>query len=798
MTSSRFVPILVAVLIQAVLILGLPRTPQAGETPSGSGALDVVDRDGKVIGRCPLKRTEVSAELSGFVARVAVTQVFENPFGKPVEAIYTFPLSERAAVNAMWIRTGDREIRGEIKRREEARRMYEEARTRGQLTGLLDQERPNIFTQSLANLMPGAKVEIRIEYVEPLRYEDGTFEFVFPTVVGPRFIPGQPRALAGAGWSPDTTRVPDASRITPPVTPEGTRAGHDISIAVDIQAGVPILDVESRLHEVDVERPSKDRAQVRLRQNAEIPNRDFVLRYAVAGDEVRSGYLAHRKAGGDGYVTFVLLPPKRVTPETAAPREMIFVIDRSGSQSGLPLIKAKETMLWILDRMNPNDTFQVVDFSSTANVLFDRPARASLEMKRRARAYINALEADGGTMMAEAVKRVASIPAEEHRLRVVTFMTDGYVGNDFEVLNLVRRLRGSSRWFPFGTGNSVNRFLLDTMARLGGGEVEYVLLNDPGDRVARSFYERIASPVLTDVSLEFRDLDVVEVYPNQVADVWAQRPLIVHARYRKPGTGRVILRGYRQGKPYEQVLDVALPSQEESHAAIASMWARARVDDLMARDLSALQAGNVPDALREEIIKVALEHRIMTQFTSFVAVEDRVVNEGGALRTVAVPVEMPQGVTYEGVFGQAAESAALPMAPRAAMTRSDAKALRERGDRGALATEALDASESRVEAKTTQEKDRAPLSAKARTRLAPKLQALVEGTLPASRSIDVVDGRVEVKVLLRNGSKASLQRLEKAGLRIRVVTDGYVLGSIEVARLATLAELDGIERIVPA
>ncbi len=793
MTSGRLIPLLLT-----VLILGLPQTSEAAETTRGSGALDVVDRDGTVIGSCPLKRTAVSAELSGFVARVAVTQVFENPFEKPVEAIYTFPLSERAAVDAMWIRTGDREIRGEIKRREEARRMYEEARTRGQLTGLLDQERPNIFTQSLANLMPGAKVEIRIEYVEPLRYEDGTFEFAFPTVVGPRFVPGQPTGRAGAGWSPDTTRVPDASRITPPVTPEGTRAGHDISIAVDIQAGVPILDVESRLHEVDVERPATDRARVRLRQKAEIPNRDFVLRYAVAGERIQSGYLAHRTAGGDGYVTFVLLPPKRVTAETAAPKEMIFVIDRSGSQSGLPLTKAKETMLWILDRMNPNDTFQIVDFSNTANVLFDRPQRASLDMKRRARAYVNALEADGGTMMAEAVQRVASIPAEEHRLRVVTFMTDGYVGNDFEVLDLVRRLRGSSRWFPFGTGNSVNRFLLDTMARLGGGEVEYILLTDPGDKVARSFYDRIASPVLTDVSLEFSDLDVVEVYPNQVADLWAQRPLIVHARYRKPGAGRVILHGYRQGKPYRQILDVVLPAQETSHAAIASMWARARVDDLMARDLRGLQAGTLPASLREEIVTVALEHRIMTQFTSFVAVEDRVVNDGGTLRTVAVPVEMPQGVTYEGVFGRAAAGATVPMAPRGVMPRSDAKALRELRDRSAVAEEAFDASEPHTRGTIAPEKTHAPLSAKARTRLAPEFQALVEGTLPAGRSIDVVNGRVEVKVLLRDRSRASLRRLEEAGLRVRLITDGYVLGSVEVARLATLAELDGVERIIPS
>src|SRR5207247_1235023 len=230
-------------------------------------------------------------------------------------------------------------------------------------------------------------------------------------------------------------------------------------------AGVPTLEVASPLHEVEVERPEANRARVRLRQKAEIPNRDFVLRYAVAGDDVQSGYLAHRDAGGDGYATFVLLPPKRVTPETAAPKEMIFVIDRSGSQAGLPLEKAKETMRWILDHMNPNDTFQIVDFGSTANVLFPAPQPASPEMKR--------------------------------------------------------------------------------LARAGGGEVDYVLLNDAAEAVAKRFYERIAAPALTDVRLEFRGLDVVDVFPTAPSDVWDRRPLIVHARYRRPGEGHVVLRGYR-------------------------------------------------------------------------------------------------------------------------------------------------------------------------------------------------------------------------------------------------------------
>ena len=771
-----------AVLTALLLLVGGDPAPAQEKPVIDSGTLDAIGPGGKPLGTCPLQHTDVAVEISGFVARVTVTQVFASRFTEPVEAIYTFPLSDRAAVDAMSMRTGERTIRGEIKRREEARRIYEAARNAGQVAALLDQERPNVFTQTLANLMPGATVEIRVEYVEPLVFRDGTFEFSFPTVVGPRFIPGEPTGHTGTGWAPDTTLVPDASRITPPVTPEGTRAGHDIAIAVDIDAGVPILDVASPLHEIDVERPDASRARVRLRQTAEIPNRDFVLRYAVAGDEVRSGYLVHRDADGDGYVTFVLLPPKRVTPETAAPKEMIFVIDRSGSQAGLPLEKAKETMRWILDHLNPNDTFQIVDFGNTANVLFPSPQPASPEMKRAARAHIDALEANGGTMMAEAVRTVCALPADQNRLRVVTFMTDGYIGNDFEVIDLVRSLRGTSRWFSFGAGNGVNRFLLEGLARAGGGEVDYILLNDAGAAVARRFYERIAAPALTDVRLEFRGLDVTDVFPAAPSDVWDRRPLIVHARYRQPGAGQVVLRGYRQGRPHRQVIDVTLPEHAARNEAIASMWARTKVEDLMWQDLAGLQSGNFPAVLREQIVETALAHRLMTQFTSFVAVEDRVVNEGGQQHTVTVPVEMPQGVRYDGIFGGAAAGDA--MRERAMKAPASAYALSANAARGgsALGLATLAQSDAKEE----------PAPHAAPARLAPELQALVEG---APSPVRVVDGRVQVKVLLRSTHARTLHRLEAAGLRLHQVAARWVVGSIEVTKLAALAELDGVERV---
>jgi Ca-activated chloride channel family protein len=785
-------------LSSVVLLLALLLAVPAAARAEGSGALDAIAPDGKILGGCPLEHTDVQATISGFVARVVVTQTFRSTFVDPVEALYTFPLSDHAAVDAMTMRVGERVIEGQIQRRADARRTYEQAKAAGKTASLLDQERPNVFTQRVANLMPGATVEIRIAYVEPLAFEAGTFSLVVPTVVGPRF-------------SPPGTR--DADAVTPPITAQGTRVGHDLSITVDVDAAVPIRDVASPLHAIDVTRPTSERAHVALRDQHEIPNRDFVLRWTVSSDALQSGYLTHRPDAGDGYVSLVLLPPKRVTAAEAAPKEMVFVIDRSGSQMGAPLDKAKETMRYALDHMNPSDTFQVVDFGSTSNVLFAAPQPASPEMRRRARTYIDALEANGGTMMAEAIERVCAMPADENRLRIVTFMTDGYVGNDLEVLGLVQKLRARSRWFPFGTGNGVNRFLIDGMARLGGGEAEYVLLTSSGDEAGKRFYDRIASPVLTDVQVEWQGLDVVDVLPVAQGDVWAERPLVIHARYRSAGSGQIVLTGYQHGKPYRQVLPVTLPEREQSNDAIASIWARAKVEALTTQDLGAMQSGTFPKTLEEQIVQVALAHRLLTPFTSFVAVEERVVNEGGTSRTVRVPVEMPDGVRYEGIFGEQAKDLAQAAAgaPRAQMLAAPLGAAgkvaaapapvtssgHERHDARGVAGAAQEADDARrVEPEI--EPTRPLLDAQLRSKLERSLLVLLEQGASAPGAARADGGWLRVRIVLAKLGAAAQRALEAAGLQREVDAADGVIGSIRVEQLAALARLAEVRSIRPA
>lgn len=642
---------------------------------NGSGTLLAMSSLGQPVGQCPLKHTSVSTKISGYVARVTVKQTFTNPYKDKIEAIYTFPLGESGAVDDMTMKVGSRLIHGTIKKREEARQIYNDARARGNVASLLDQERTNIFTQSVANIEPGASIEITLQYVELLKYDAGRFSFSFPTVVGPRFIPGNAIGKEGTGRAPDTDSVPDASRITPPVAPENTRAGHDISIDVDVDAGVPIHNVSSKLHEVTVNNVGPDEAKISLKDKATIPNKDFVLSWDVAGDALKSGYLTHKDAKAEsGYFTLMLLPPKQVTTEKIAPKEMIFLIDCSGSQRGKPLDKAKETLSYIVEHMNPQDTFQIIAFSNEQKLLFEKPQAVTSALKARAAKFIDELQANGGTWMAPAVEKACAIPADDHRLRIVTFMTDGFVGNDLEILGMIHKHRNTSRWFSFGTGNSVNRTLIDGIAKEGGGEADYVLLNSSGAEVGKKFYDHIAAPVLTDVSIDFGKLAVKEVFPKEVGDVWAQRPLYFKGRYIKPGAGTVTLKGFAAGKPYTQTLAVKFPESNSKNEVLGSIWARAKVDRLMAEDYIGAQSGQINKELKDEIVKTALDHHIMTNYTSFVAVEEKVVTKGGVSRTVTVPVEMPDGVSREATLGDGLAKA-RPMAGHFNFARNASKSL---------------------------------------------------------------------------------------------------------------------------
>src|SRR6201991_1017690 len=409
---------------------------QSSESP---GALTVVDSSGKPKAVCPLKHTSVKGEISGFLSRVSVTQEFENPFKEKIEAVYTFPLPQNAAVDDMTMRIGERTVRGKILPREEAQAVYEAAKTNGQVASLLDQERPNIFTQSVANILPGEQIKITISYVETLKYENGAYEFMFPMVVGPRYMPGAPTgAKSGNGAASDTTEVPDASRISPGFTPRGMRSGHDVSLDIQLDAGLLIDEVSSKTHTVDIQRAGGTSARVQLRDSETIPNKNFILRYDVAGRKIGDALLTHRSERG-GFFTLILQPPQRVTAEDVMPKELVFVLDTSGSMNGFPLDKAKETLLLALDNLYPHDTFNLITFAGETRILFPDPVPATPENVSKAKKLLGSVSSFGGTEMMTAIKAALEPSDSQQHIRIVCFMTDGAVGSDMEILGEVQK-----------------------------------------------------------------------------------------------------------------------------------------------------------------------------------------------------------------------------------------------------------------------------------------------------------------------------------------------------------------------
>lgn len=604
---------------------------------AGGGRLDAHDEEGESLGDCPLKHTDVQVDIAGFVARVTVTQKFHNPFKERIEAIYTFPLSQNAAVDRMEMRVGTRTIKALIMERDEARRTYEQARDDGHLASLLDQERPNIFTQAVANIQPGDAVDVTLSYVETLDWREGVYHFDFPTVIGPRYTP--------------TDNVPDADRITPRVADATTRTGHDLSISVKLDAALPIRALSSEQHEIDVvyADAAKTQATVALRDLKTIPNRDFVLTWQTAGDEIADSVLTHTDARGK-FFTLVLQPPARVKPEVVVPRELIFVVDNSGSMSGRPLDTARKAMRRCIEELRAEDTFNLITFSGSVAFCFDRPRLNTAANREQALKFLETLQGSGGTEMMKAIHACLGGQSDE-RLRIVCFMTDGFVGNDMEIIDAVKQHAGVARVFSFGIGTSVNRFLLDGIARAGRGEVQYVLGDKQATESAERFAERVHTPVLTDIELAFAGVEVEQVYPTQVGDLFSAQPLVIQGRYLKAGKGNVTLRGKTGAGEFSRQIDVDFPEEQPQHDALAPLWARARVEELMNQDLASVQSGNVDAAVKRDIVTLGLDYQLLTQFTSFVAVEASMHRVDGPPKKVGVAVELPEGVSREGVFG---------------------------------------------------------------------------------------------------------------------------------------------------
>jgi Ca-activated chloride channel family protein len=429
---------------------------------------------------------------------------------------------------------GGRKIRGIIRERKEAEKIYRQAKRAGHVASLLTQERPNIFTQKVANIEPGKNIDIDIKYFNTLEYVDGWYEFVFPMVVGPRYNPAG--STDGVGAVAAGKRGASGQKTEVQYLKPTQRSGHDISLAVDIDAGVKIEEVRSSNHAISKKFDGKNRVNVAINKNDSIPNKDFVLRYRVAGKKVKSAVVTTRDERG-GFFTMMLYPPESLKNVKRSPMEMIFVLDCSGSMRGKPMAKAKDAISRALRKLGADDSFQIIRFSSNASKLGPDPVIATPDNIARGLEFVESLSGSGGTQMIEGIKAALDFEHDPERFRFVSFMTDGKIGNEKQILAAVQAKLGDSRIFSFGVGSSPNRYLLDRMAKLGSGAVAYVGLDDSCGEIVDAFYDRISHPAMTNVGIDFGGMKVFDVYPSRVSDLFVGRPIVITGRFQGEGAG---------------------------------------------------------------------------------------------------------------------------------------------------------------------------------------------------------------------------------------------------------------------
>ncbi len=605
----------------------------------------------------PLIHTDASFDVRGLVAAATVTQQYENSTTAPIEAVYIFPLPHDAAVYDLEIRIGNRVIRSVIHEREQAKRIYEAAKSEGKRTALLEQERPNIFTASVANIMPNDLISVRLRYVEPLRWEAGRMRLVFPMVVGPRYIPGtQATGHEGTGWAADTNAVADASRITPMVRNPENRSGHDISVSVDLDTGFEAASVQCVSHAVKVDRLAGGRQRVELAAGATVPNRDFVLEFEQA-EGTRPKTALFLSPGNDSGETHFLLAafPPAVQPKERLPVEMLYMIDVSGSMEGTSIEQARQALLKALDRLRPSDRFGILAFSSGYDEFAREPLPATPQFVSAARRYVQGFRAGGGTEMLPALLHLMRKPEIPGYLRHLVLLTDGDLGNEEEIFAAMRRDLGGARLYTVAIGSAPNLFLATKMAQFGRGSFTHIAdIDEIQDQMTRLF-ESIDSPVLTDVNLTFEGVETAEVYPERLPDLFVGKPLLIFGRFTKGRVGKAHLTAREGNGFYGADIEFDV-SKATFHPGITTLWARQKVEELM--DHWRLSDENGQAEIRANVIAHAIRYRLVTRFTSLVAVEETVVNPGGQSNALSVPSELPAGWQMDKVFGAPATGTA--------------------------------------------------------------------------------------------------------------------------------------------
>ncbi|HKU90894.1 MAG TPA: VIT domain-containing protein [Steroidobacteraceae bacterium] len=580
----------------------------------------------------PLKGTDVEVSIAGVIADVKVTQRYRNDGSTPIEAEYVFPGSTRAAVHALTMTIGERRVVAQIREKKQARVEYDAAKSAGKSAALLEQQRPNVFKMSVANIMPGDVVEVELRYTELLVPTNSIYEFVYPTVVGPRYV-----SQAEHGNPP----TPRENWQSNPYLHAGQEPTSDFTLHADINSGIPIKDATSSSHRVHIAYQDAHRADVDLLKEAgNGGNRDFILRYQLAGGGIESGLMLYED-GDDKYFLAMIEPPKRVTPAQITARDYVFIVDVSGSMHGFPLEVTKALMRNLLGNLKPTDTFNILLFSGDSAVLAPTPLPATPANLNRAIALMNQQSGGGGTELLPALQRAMALPGSENRARSIVVVTDGYVSVETQAFDLIRNNLGNANVFAFGIGSSVNRFIIEGMAHVGQGEPFIVTNENEADARAEALRRYIQSPVLTRAKLAAQGFEIYDVEPPGIPDVLAERPVIVFGKWRGQRKGQLTLDGVAGDGKFRKTFDVSKASISKDNVALRYLWARSRIARL--DDYQHLQ--DDPDRV-QEITNLGLQYHLLTNYTSFLAVDQVVRNpDPASSQSVKQPLPMPQGVS---------------------------------------------------------------------------------------------------------------------------------------------------------
>jgi Ca-activated chloride channel homolog len=599
--------------------------------------------------------TDVDMQISGMVARITVSQVFRNDGDEWVEGIYVFPLPEGAAVDRLRMRAGERVIEGEIREKAAAKKAYETAKKEGKRASLVGQQRSNLFTTNVANIAPAETVTIEISYLETVKFDDGTFSLRFPMTLTPRYIPGLPTGgRQGSGWAADTNRVPDASLVTPPMVARSN--AHRISLQADIDAGLPLEIIASRYHPINVA-DGKDRYTVTLSSKNEVTDHDFELVWRPKKSAVPKALLFAEDVDDRRHLLLMLMPPA-ITPaaDELPSRDLTFVIDTSGSMHGTSMEQAKQAVLMALGELRPADWFNVIQFNSVTESLFSQSVPATPENVRTAMPWVQGLNANGGTEMRPALLAALSA-GNEHSLRQVVFVTDGAVGNETELFELIEQRLGDTRLFTIGIGSAPNGWFMQKAAEVGRGTFVYIsALHEVKEKMNR-LLKRLREPMLTDIELQWPDGVQADMYPARVADLYSGEPVIVKARLQlppRPGD-QLLIRGNAPSGTWSA--EVPLASSQDN-AGVAALWARERIAGFTDDE----RRGADAEEIRQAIVDIALAYGLVSKHTSLVAVDKTPVRPADAnLNKEQVPNLLPYGQSQQAIFGFPATATVAPI-----------------------------------------------------------------------------------------------------------------------------------------